>query len=195
MADYALEDVLERAFKSMLGDIEIGLPAKVDAYDSSAQTVRAVPSVGPSIAIPDVPVLFPSGGGYGMTWPLEKGDDIWLVFSGRSYRAWLAGAENEDAKHRFSIGDCAALPQSPRQAMDADASAMLLGEKGGAQIRIEDGRIELGTTAVGLLALLDSLLSLLQSAVVATALGPQPLDPATQAQLVIIQNQLAQIKG
>ena len=38
--------------------------------------------------IEDVPVLYPRGGGYRMTFPLAEGDDVLLIFSMRGLSAW-----------------------------------------------------------------------------------------------------------
>lgn len=94
-----LEGVLKTAFRSMLAGVETGLPAVVEAYDYTTQTVkvRPVPKIyfddGTTERLPaleGVPVLFPSGAGFAITWPLAAGDPVWLAFSGRPFKHYLA---------------------------------------------------------------------------------------------------------
>jgi len=58
-----------------------------------------------------------------------------------------------------------------------------------------DGKIALGNTAGELFDELDKTLGQLQSATTATMMGPQPLDPATQAYLTNARGILALMKG
>lgn len=195
MAEETLENTLLSVFRACIGDLEIGLPAAVEAYDPDAQAVTARPAIGDLPAISGVRVLYPSGGGFGMSWPLKKGDEVWLTFSGRAFRGWLAGEDTPRAQHRFSLGECVAIPASARPIAAADGEAMILGEVDGAQLKIKDGRITFGTSGSDVLSLLDDLLGLLQTATVATSLGPQPLDPAAQAEITNIRAALGLIKG
>lgn len=213
-----LEALMEKGFRSMLSNIETGLPAIVLKYDATTQTAEVQPipqkrlKSGESQKLPalaGVPVLFPGGSSasgkqFAITWPLNKNDPVWLAFSGRAMDGYLTTGNpdaNEPTGRRFSILDCVAIPQGPRSLnaplKSASDSQMVIGEDGitGASLRIGGGKVEIGTAAIGLLDLVDQLITALQSAIVATALGPQPLDPATQLLLTNIQAQLALIKG
>lgn len=211
--EITLEALIEKAMRAQMSGLETGLPAVVLDYDAASQTARVQPTPkryfrgGQSEVLPalaGVPVMFPAGAGFAMSWPLKKGDPVWLAFSGRPFDAWLttgrADAE-EPTRRRFSVLDCVAFAQGPHPSTSPLQSAhpykMVFGEDapGGANIRIGDGKIEFGTASTGLLDLLDQLIEALQTGVVATALGPQPLDPATQATLEVIKTQLALIKG
>jgi len=181
------------------------------SYDASTQRVRVQPmarkyfkdGTSEKIAPVDaVPVQFPGGAGFSITWPLAPGDPVWLAFSGRPFDAWkhTGDAEAEEpTRRRFALSDCVAYPQGPRSRSGALASAtddtMVLGEDAGAQLRIGAGKITLGTPAAELLDLVDQLIGALQTAMTATVMGPQPLDPATQATLASIKLLLTQIKG
>lgn len=211
--EITLEALLEKAVRAQLAGVETGLPAVVLDYDPATQTARVKPTPkryfkdGRSEALPalaGVPVAFPAGAGFAITWPLKKGDPVWLAFSGRPFDAWLTTGEadaDEPTRRRFSLTDCVAIPQGAQPAsapiQSASADKIVIGEDapGGATIRIGGGKVELGAGAVGLLDLLEQFISALQSGVVATALGPQPLDPATQLLLTNIKTQLGLIKG
>lgn len=63
--------------------------------------------------ITDVPVVFPAGGGYGLTFPLAKGDRVLLVFAQRSLDKWAASDGKTDVDpddvRRHHISDAIAL--------------------------------------------------------------------------------------
>lgn len=211
--EITLEALLEKAVRAQLAGVETGLPAVVLDYDPATQTARVKPTPkryfkdGSSEALPalaGVPVAFPAGAGFAITWPLEKGDPVWLAFSGRPFDAWLTTGDadaDEPTRRRFSMGDCVAFAQGPMPQtaplVSASSDTMVLGEDapGGATLRIGGGKVELGAAGIGLLDLIDQLIAALQSGVVATVMGPQPLDPATQLLLTNIKTQLALIKG
>ena len=61
----------------------------------------------------DVPVVFPSGGGGSLTFPLKVNDPVLLVFSKRSIDEWSLGNGTPavpKSKARFSVGDAIAIP-------------------------------------------------------------------------------------
>jgi len=66
------------------------------------------------IVIDDVPVVFPSGGGALLSFPLKVGDAVWLSFSQRNLEDWLySDGQGEvipsDSRH-FSMTDAVAFP-------------------------------------------------------------------------------------
>jgi hypothetical protein len=82
------------------------LPAIVESFDATAVTVVAQPTIQAqvrdqsgswnNVTLPlcgDCPVVFPGGGGYGLTFPLEQGDEGLLVFASRCIDAWWAYGE------------------------------------------------------------------------------------------------------
>lgn len=206
----SLEALIEKAFRAMITDVELGLPAVVVSYDASTQRARVQPlarkhyrdgTVEKIPAIDAVPVQFPRGAGFAITWPLNPGDPVWLAFSGRPFDAWKSTGSAESAeptRRRFALSDCVAFPQGPGSKsaplQSATDDALVIGEDQGAQIRIRDGKIAVGTPTAELLDLLDQLIGALQTTMTATVMGPQPFDPATQATLTSIKALLAQIK-
>src|SRR4029077_8674418 len=84
-----LRDILE----SHLSEVATAMPGVITAYNSDSQTVDVDLQVGKSAQtsddeiytediarLLDVPVLFPRGGGYFITFPLAPGDHVLVVF-------------------------------------------------------------------------------------------------------------------
>ncbi len=99
----SLAKVIGDAIQARLAALRVGLPAKVVSYDAAAQRVSVKPLIQDRYVdlatgaetsedlpvIVDVPVLFPQGGGYRITFPLAVGDVGWLQFADRSLDVWL----------------------------------------------------------------------------------------------------------
>lgn len=141
--DPTFTSLLTRIIDRSNGKIHTALPARILSYDSAAQraTVDPVvegrfedPDTGDLIpyvmpAVSNVPVLFPGGGGCSITWPLEKGDIVYLVCAERSLDEWLSGGGDDviprDSR-RFDLTDAVAMPglrpfSDPLEAVDDDA--------------------------------------------------------------------------
>lgn len=102
------------------------IPAKILSVDNlqSNQTVDVQPLIndvfeeGTAVEISpilDVPVVFPSGGGGSLTFPLKTGETVFLVFSMRSIDEWLdsgtqTGTLTPADRRSFSIADAVAIP-------------------------------------------------------------------------------------
>lgn len=105
----------------MLRDLHTALPAIVISYDPVARTVKAQPTVqrifkdidGAAMAVNlppsvDVPVVFPSGGGYEITFPVRAGDECLLIFAERCIDGWYSTGEpsapSDYRRHDLSDG-------------------------------------------------------------------------------------------
>lgn len=103
-----LPELIRRALDSRLSEVHVSMPGRVVKYDASRETVdvqpqlrRAIEDDGENLEFEDLPVLFdvpiawPSGGGgkHFITWPLESGDPVLLVFCERDIGAWRASGE------------------------------------------------------------------------------------------------------
>jgi hypothetical protein len=100
--------------------------------------------------IPNVPVQFPQGGGYRITFPLAVGDTGLLLFSDVSLDVWLSQGGEVDPldDRRFDLSDGVFLPgvRSFANALtDASADHMTLGAEGGLQIHIDGSSIKVGS--------------------------------------------------
>ena len=109
------------AFNQWMKDVYTAMPGVVVSYDAATQraVVRGALALvltdgsrraRPEIA--DVPVVFPSGGGYSLIVPLEAGDPVLLVFSQRGLTAWKTAYRDAvpDVGHYFDAEDAVAIP-------------------------------------------------------------------------------------
>ena len=184
-----LLDLFERAVK---GEINTAFVGQVQSYDESDQTCSVKPIIkarylnGDELdipVIPRVPVCFPRGGGFMMTWPLERGDTVLVVCADRSLDEWKATDNSSILPfdlRRFDLSDAVAYagvssPASPLQSATSDS--MVIGEDSltGMKISIKDGTVTIGTPVVELLDQISTLLGYIADAETVTALGPSPL--------------------
>jgi hypothetical protein len=133
----ALEPTLAEIFdahrQAILEELHICIPGRVKSYDATKQVADVIPCVRGTIAnaegetlheelpvIPNVPVSWPSGGGYYLHLPLAAGDHVWLVFNEASIAQWRATGEVSEPGdlRRGSLSYPFALPGAKP---DADA--------------------------------------------------------------------------
>lgn len=136
-ASVDLQDLLQAYGDHLRESVRVALPAVVTAYDAAKQVAECQlvvrePVVGEDgetsfedlPVISDVPVQWPSGGGYHLHFPLAKGDHVTLVFSDVATGVWRAsgkpGEPGDLRRHHLSY--CFAYPglRSDSQAL-ADA--------------------------------------------------------------------------
>ncbi len=129
-----LADVLADAIKGEIATVHTSLPGRVVDYDQVNQTATVQLGVqfsrrgldGERIPytpapLSGVPILWPTGGGgaYSDTWPLEKGDEVWVHFAERSIDEWVmsdASVVTPASVRRFNLSDAVATPaQSSRK--------------------------------------------------------------------------------
>ena len=120
--DYAnMAQSIRFAIRQSLKDLYTCMPGIVESYD--AETRRAVVKGALKVvttkeeeiereAIHNVPVVFPSGGGFAMTFPLEQGDPVLLVYSQRGLANWKKtfGVAAPDVFGFLSEKDAIAIP-------------------------------------------------------------------------------------
>lgn len=85
--------------------VQLGVQAIVSNPDGSSQNV-------PITVLPDVPVVFPRGGGCALTFPVQAGDECLVVFGSRSCGGWKqsGGSQVQSAPGRMhSLSDGFAL--------------------------------------------------------------------------------------
>lgn len=94
-------EALRAAMDGRLAEVWTALPGIVQSFDPDAMTVTVQPSVKGTITAPDgatsrvplpllvdVPVVFPSGGGFTLTFPVREGDECLAVLASRCIDAW-----------------------------------------------------------------------------------------------------------
>lgn len=158
----ALEDVILAAMDERLEAVYTARPGIVQAYDRATQTASIQPAVRTahlgelgqrvteSMPVHQVvPVSFPSGGGFRITWPLKVGDTGLLVFLDCSSDRWVSegGEVDPGDDRRHAAGSAFFVPggRSLKQALKSvAASALSLGHDNGNTIDITDTGIYLG---------------------------------------------------
>lgn len=94
-----------------LKNLHTCLPGIIDSFDPDTQTASVQPAIkrifteqGP-VALPvcvDVPVAFPGGGDFFLTFPVQRGDECILFFSERCIDFWFAnGGVQLPAEYRL----------------------------------------------------------------------------------------------
>jgi hypothetical protein len=96
-----IEQLLDLVMTSRLRELHTALPCRVESYNASKQTADVLPMIKRQVpdgdggytledlpVLPNVPVAFPrGGGGFFMSFPLQKGDFVFVVFSERAIGA------------------------------------------------------------------------------------------------------------
>ncbi len=161
-----LAEVVQLALESRLRSVHVALPGRIEKYDATQQKADVKPMVsdlsptrdGEEVEeslpiIPNVPVVFPRGGGYFVTMPLAPGDFVLLVFNERSIDTWASGdgaEKNPDDFRTHNLTDAVAIPGFyPFSQSVGEASIdtnMVMGKDSGSTIHIkDDGEIHLGS--------------------------------------------------
>lgn len=117
------------AFDGLIAGIWTALPGIIKEFDPTKMTAVVQPALQVQIqsptgawswislpAIYDCPVIFPSGGGVMLTFPIKNGDECLLIFASRCIDAWWqSGGVQLQAELRFhdlSDGFCLPGPRS-----------------------------------------------------------------------------------
>lgn len=154
---------------SKLEDVHTAIPGKVEKYDKDTETVDVLPLLSKITikntevalpVIPGVPAVFPSGQAFKMSWEVQKGDGVLLIFSEAALGAWVNSDGQKqvspEGKHRFSETDAIAiLGLTPKVVeskvnlyVDKDGNIKLDGAK---EIIIEDdsgNKIEMTSSSI-----------------------------------------------
>ena len=157
-----LAKLLKYAIESRLLEVHTALVAKVESYDAKKQLVDVSPVLTQPVRTPnnewysetlpilcDVPVLFPRAGGFFISFPIQPGDFVQLIFNEVDIEEWLENSSPNIADNkRFSLNGAVALPGVYPQAktlLDAHKSNLVLGKDQGLQIHIDEQKIRLGS--------------------------------------------------
>lgn len=152
------ETAVDAQLQNLQKNIHTALPCKVVSFNPQNQTatvavqIKQVLSAGGSSQIPpltDVPVSFPRGGGFAVTFPLKAGDEGFVVFSERCIDGWWqSGNASEPLDFRlhdfsdamFVPGICS-VPQAIQSFFESGLSLQTLDSN--TFIRITNGKIEI----------------------------------------------------
>lgn len=143
-----------------LMDVHTALPAIIISFDPEKRTVSAQPAIqrvfsegegkaGADNLPPcvDVPVVFPTGGGYEITFPVNTGDECLLMFAERCIDSWFeTGQPSEPADFRqHDLSDAFAIVgvRSLANIQPVWTEGVELHGNGN-HVRIDDSSVELG---------------------------------------------------
>lgn len=101
-------------------DLRVAMPGIIQSFNSSAMTVVVQLAIRDKLKIkniytdtevpliPDVPLMLPHGGGFGVNIPVEAGDECLLICADMCINGWWikGGVQNQevDRRHDFSDG-------------------------------------------------------------------------------------------
>lgn len=138
------------ALEGKQAEIWTALPSIIEGFDPVAMTVSVQPAIRgqvegengrtSSVTMPllvDVPVVFPCGGGFSLTYPVKQGDECLVIFASRCIDGWWQsggiGDAPDERMHDLSDGFAIVGPRSQARtlspAVDADS----------VQLRTDDG--------------------------------------------------------
>lgn len=126
---YSHEELLRMTLDADRASLWTALPCQVVSYNAVANTVQAQPTIKAVIqkpdgnqeavnlpVLPDVPVVFPRGGGATLTFPIAPGDECLVVFSCRNIDSWWQSGgiqmPGDTRRHDLSDGFCIPGPMS-----------------------------------------------------------------------------------
>ena len=142
--------------------IKCHVPGIVESYDTVQQTVNVQVAIRECLIqadgsekwteIPlllDVPVCFPRAGGYVLTLPITKGDEVLVCFGDNCIDAWWqnGGIQNQIDIRRHDLSDAFAIPgpwSQPRRVSNYSTnSAQLRNEAGSAYVELAGSTINI----------------------------------------------------
>lgn len=119
----------EEATRILLEGHQVGiwtaLPGIINSIDFTSMTCEVQPTIQGVVVdkdgnpqavnlplVPDVPIVFPKGGGFLITMPLAVGDEVLLVFSCRDIDAWWqsGGIQQAMEARMHDLSDAFAIP-------------------------------------------------------------------------------------
>lgn len=144
------EEALATAQDGRQAQIWTALPGIVESFDPDALTVSVQPAIQANVtaedgsvraaALPllvDVPVVFPQGGGFLLTFPVRAGDECLVVFSSRCIDSWWQSGgvqpQAEQRLHDLSDGFALVGPRSRARRVTPAVSTEAV------MLRAEDG--------------------------------------------------------
>ncbi len=123
----SMSEVIVEAINARLAELHVGLPAKIVDFDPDKQTCDVQPLLLRLIynedeeieeerfpQITNVPIHYPSGGGWSLIFPLNVDDIVFLTFAERSIDQWLEGEAGQEINPQHSrkhdLSDAVCVP-------------------------------------------------------------------------------------
>jgi hypothetical protein len=159
-----LSELLTTLMNKISEGLFVAMPGSIEKYDATKQVADVKPLIQLPVlyddgsegldtlpVIPCVPVFFMRGGGYYVSFPLQKGDAVLLLFCDRALDTFMdsTGSVAVDPKHlrAHDLSDAIAIPgfySTPKAIKDSIGSDFCIAKEGGAYIKIHaTGQIDL----------------------------------------------------
>lgn len=162
--------VLQKLLADDRADLHVALPGTVQSYDPAKQVADVKPTlkrvtrdqddgrlVDTLPVVPAVPVCFPRGGTYFVTWPLAAGDSGLLVFCERDLSPWRATGQDSDPLDEglHTLAGAVFLPglETAARALSSRPDHLVLGKEGGPEVHLDGSHVDLGAAGGQLVAL------------------------------------------
>jgi Phage protein Gp138 N-terminal domain/GpV Apex motif len=160
------EETLRVAQEGHQAEIWTAIPGIVSSVDLAKQTLSVQPAIlGENLSaegntsfvklplLVDVPICYPRGGGYVLTFPIVAGDEVLVIFSSRCIDSWwqTGGVQKaaEFRMHDLSDGFAILAPTSqPKKIANVSSNGVELRDEAGANsVKISGGIIALNSTS------------------------------------------------
>jgi hypothetical protein len=150
------EGAIRTALQSLQSSLWTAIPCIVESINFTTMTIEAQPTIQGIVedengvktnvnmpVLPDVPIVFPSAGGFSLTLPIAVGDEVLVIIASRCIDSWWynggIGVPMETRMHDLS--DAFAIPgprSKPRVISSISSStAQLRNDAGTAYIEID----------------------------------------------------------
>jgi hypothetical protein len=164
------DEMIRRNNDALSRQVRVCIPAEVVSWNAAKQTITAQPLIREKIinrqdgtqgfvSLPqlvDVPVCFPQGGDYVLTFPIAAGDEVLIVFADTCIDQWWAsgGEQNWNDRRRHDLADAIAvvgINSVPNVIPSIASDATELRSKdGNTKIRLESGEVTITATTINL---------------------------------------------
>lgn len=118
--DITLQEALKLAFDFMISGIHTAMPGRIESYDPNKQKASIKPLIkrkygSDVVSMPivnNVPVMFPRTANSSLTFPINQGDYVLLIFAERSMERWLQKGGEQEAidPRKYDLTDGIAIP-------------------------------------------------------------------------------------
>lgn len=162
------EEALRAALDGRQATMWTALPGVIESFDPAAMTAVVQPAIQGRVSKPDgsvqlvnlpllldCPVVFPSGGGATLTFPVKKGDECLVVFTSRCMDGWWQNsgvqAPLEARMHDLSDGMVLVGPRSKPKALGSPSTtkAQLRSDTGETFVELDPAGQTVNITAPG----------------------------------------------
>lgn len=154
------QEIFSDSVWSILSNLHTCLPGIILSYDANTNKASIQPALNKNYQsgeqsmpiIENVPLIFPSSANFSMTYPVNSGDYVLLLFSERSMDLWksVGGQVTPQDNRKFHLSDAVAIPglqPFSKSFPSANADDFVVNYNG-SEIRItENGEVTIKTAA------------------------------------------------